>query len=175
MAPDSVERQSLELMSDSPTRTRWLGARLGELLTGGEVICLEGDLGTGKTTLTQGIGHGLGISQPIISPTFTLIREYTSPAGRPSLYHIDFYRLDRAQEFTALGLDDYLYGEGVCVIEWAEKAAMLLPIERLWITMNYVSQGARHLLLVAAGRQHLDLLQRFREVLAEEQVCDPGH
>lgn len=153
-------------MSNSPARTQWLGAQLGELLIGGEVVCLEGDLGTGKTTLTQGIGRGLGICKPIISPTFTLIREYTPSAGRPPLYHIDFYRLDRPQEFATLGLDDYLYGEGVCVIEWAEKAVMLLPGNRLWITLSYAGHGVRCLQLAARGKRHSNLLQQFEEVLA---------
>ena len=158
--------ESLELTSDSAARTRGLGAQLGQHLRGGEVICLVGDLGAGKTTLTQGIGRGLGIDVPIISPTFTLIREYPSPADRPWLYHIDFYRLEGLQEFATLGLDDYLYGEGVCVIEWAEKAVMLLPGNRLWITMSYASRGTRRLQLTATGERHSDLLQRFEEVVA---------
>jgi tRNA threonylcarbamoyladenosine biosynthesis protein TsaE len=92
---------------------------LGELLAPGDVILLEGDLGTGKTALTQGIGCGLQVTQTINSPTFTILKEYT---GRLPLFHFDLYRIERPEEFSLLGFDDYLAGDGACVVEWAERA-----------------------------------------------------
>jgi tRNA threonylcarbamoyladenosine biosynthesis protein TsaE len=92
---------------------------LGELLVPGDVVLLEGDLGTGKTAFTQGIGRGLQVTQTINSPTFTILKEYT---GRLPLYHFDLYRVECPEEFSLLGFDDYLAGNGVCVVEWAERA-----------------------------------------------------
>jgi tRNA threonylcarbamoyl adenosine modification protein YjeE len=96
-----------------------LGTLLAELLVPGDVVLLEGDLGTGKTAFTKGIGSGLKVSQTINSPTFTILKEYS---GRLPLYHFDLYRVERSEEFSLLGFDDYFAGEGVCVVEWAERA-----------------------------------------------------
>src|SRR5438128_5296 len=102
----------------SAAESQALAARLAQYLAAGDVIWLSGELGAGKTTFTQGLGRGLGISVPINSPTFVLIREYS---GRLPLYHVDLYRLDSAREIATLGLGDYLDGHGVCVVEWAER------------------------------------------------------
>ena len=91
---------------------------MGELVQSGDIFLLTGDLGTGKTCLTQGIARGLGIEEYAFSPSFVIIREYH---GRLPLYHIDFYRLDNIDEIADLGLEEYFYSKGVCVIEWAEK------------------------------------------------------
>ncbi len=115
---------ALELVSHSPEETQKLGRRLGEIAQPGDVFLLVGDLGSGKTCLTQGIAWGLGIKEYALSPSFVIIRELY---GRLPLYHIDLYRLDRIEESMDLGLDDYLYGRGVCVVEWAEKALSLMP------------------------------------------------
>jgi len=152
-----------ELISYSLAETKRLGARLGQLLHGGEVICLEGELGTGKTTFTQGIGRGLGVTEPVISPSFVLVREHPAPAGRPTLYHIDCYRLEKLDEALALGLEDYLYGDGVCVIEWAEKVKPVLPQERLWITLAHLGGNKRSLRLEARGQRHERLLEELRD------------
>ena len=108
----------LILVTHSARETQALAARLAQRLEPGDVLWLSGDLGAGKTTFTQGLGRGLGVAAPINSPTFVLIREY---AGRLPLYHIDLYRLGDAREVAALGLSDYLAGDGVCVLEWAER------------------------------------------------------
>ena len=102
----------------SAAETQALAARLAARLIAGDVLWLSGDLGAGKTTFTQGLGHGLGIHVPINSPTFVLIREYMA---RLPLYHIDLYRLDNLRDIATLGLNDYLNGSGVCAIEWAER------------------------------------------------------
>src|ERR1700694_663949 len=109
---------TLALVTHAPGETQALAARLAQRLEAGDVIWLSGDLGAGKTSFTQGLGRGLDIDVPINSPTFVLIREY---AGRLPLYHIDLYRLNDAREVAALGLPDYLAGNGVCVLEWAER------------------------------------------------------
>src|SRR5512137_719379 len=118
--------KSLKLISHSPEETRQIGTRLGELAQAGDIFLLSGNLGAGKTCLTQGIAWGLGSQEYALSPTFVLMRELK---GRLPLYHIDLYRLDRIEEITDLGLDDYLYGQGLRVIEWAEKGLRVLPVE----------------------------------------------
>ncbi len=118
------DQHTLDFISHSEAQTRRLGARLGELLEGGETIALQGELGTGKTRWVQGVGQGLGVAQNVTSPTFTLVNEFP---GRLTLYHIDLYRINQAAEALAFGLEDYLYGEGVCLIEWAERVVEILP------------------------------------------------
>lgn len=108
------------------------GKSLGGLLEPGDIICLNGDLGAGKTTLSKSIGLGLGVDEYITSPTFTIINEYK---GRLPLYHFDVYRLSHGEELFDLGADDYFYGNGVCLVEWAENVKDYLPMDRLelWI------------------------------------------
>jgi tRNA threonylcarbamoyladenosine biosynthesis protein TsaE len=147
----------LELITHSPEETQALGRRLGEIAQASDVILLVGKLGTGKTCLTQGIAWGLGIDEYAASPSFVLVRELY---GRLPLYHVDFYRLENLEEIAELGLDEYFYGKGVTVVEWAEKALELLPSEHLLIEMEYVSDNERRLKLKPSG-------QRYREMLAE--------
>jgi tRNA threonylcarbamoyladenosine biosynthesis protein TsaE len=148
---------SLELITRSPEETQALGRRLGKLAVAGDVILLVGKLGAGKTCLTQGIAWGLGIKEYAASPSFVLVRELY---GRLPLYHIDFYRLENLEEIAELGLDEYFYGKGVSVVEWAEKALALLPPENMLIEMEYIAENERRLKLKASG-------QRYREMLAE--------
>lgn len=110
--------RSLVLQSTSPETTRALGERLGRLLQPGDVVLLSGNLGAGKTALTQGIARGLGVTGPVSSPTFTILKEYE---GRIPLYHFDLYRIEDPDELEALGFGDYFYGDGVSVVEWAER------------------------------------------------------
>ena len=148
----------LEIISRNPEETQKLGMRLGELAAAGDIYLLSGNLGAGKTCLTQGIARGLGVTEHYISsPSFVLMRE---AHGRLPLYHIDLYRLNRIEEITDLGLDDYLYGNGVCVIEWAERGTGVLPLEHLQITINYVSDTERKLFFQPAG-------QRFEQLVAD--------
>lgn len=102
-----------------------LGKRIGEAALPGQVYALEGDLGVGKTVFTQGIASGLGIKEPVSSPTFTIIQEYET--GRLPFYHFDVYRISDIEEMEEIGYDDYFFGEGVCLVEWAGLIRELLP------------------------------------------------
>jgi len=151
--------KSLEILSNSAEQTRKIGMKLGELAAAGDVIFLVGPLGAGKTCLTQGIARGLGIHEYTASPTFVLVREYQ---GKLPLYHIDLYRLDRIEEVTQLGLDDYLYGNGVCVVEWADKGLSVLPEEHLLIEMQIVSPMKRKLSFMPKGTRYSEMLSKLK-------------
>ena len=167
-----LDQQTLEFVSRSPDQTRRLGARLGALLQGGDVICLEGPLGAGKTCLAQGVGRGWGVAQTLISPTFVLVREYVRPeneansARNMKLYHADLYRIAGADEMLGLGVDEFLGDEhAVFLIEWAERARSLMPLEHLWIKLNFADradQMRRVLYFTAQGDRHTTLLRDFR-------------
>ena len=140
--------------SGSADETGQIAVRLAQLLCSGDVMCLEGELGAGKTRFAQGIGAGLGVSNHIVSPTFTLIREYAT--GRPSvkLYHIDLYRIHGADDALAFGIEDYIYGDGICVIEWADRIRDILPADRLWITFHHTGETQRCLQLGATNSHY---------------------
>lgn len=111
-----------------------LGRKLGELAKTGEVYCLLGDLGTGKTVFTQGFAKGLGIEEAVSSPTFTIIQEYED--GRLPFYHFDVYRIEDIEEMNELGYEDYFYGSGVCLIEWSNLIEEILPPDPVVITIK---------------------------------------
>jgi tRNA threonylcarbamoyladenosine biosynthesis protein TsaE len=158
-----LDAHTLEFVSRSPEQTQRLGARLGALLKGGDVVCLEGPLGSGKTCLAQGIGRGWGVSQTLVSPTFVLVREYTRPADGVRLYHVDLYRISSAREALGLGIEEFLGdARAVCVIEWAERARALMPPEHLWIRLEMAGTAHRALYFTAQGERHAALLQAFR-------------
>ena len=168
MGPFQVTRtrepvKSLEMVSNSAAQTQNIGTTLGKLATAGDVILLVGPLGAGKTCLTQGIALGLGIHEYTASPSFVLVREYQ---GKLTLYHIDLYRLDRIEEIALLGLDDYLYGKGVCVIEWANKGLSVLPEEHLLIEMRIVSATKRKLSFVPLGKRYVQMLSKLKTIEA---------
>jgi tRNA threonylcarbamoyladenosine biosynthesis protein TsaE len=152
----NTKMTALKLTSHSPGQTQRLGSHLGELAEVGDVFLLIGTLGTGKTCLTQGIAWGLGVKEYAFSPSFVIIREYH---GRLTLYHIDFYRLDRIEEIVDLGLDEYLYGNGICVVEWAEKGIAVLPQEYLTIELSYISDTQRSISLEPRGKRYSQLLK----------------
>ena len=160
-----LDDQSLEFVSRSADQTRRLGARLGQLLEGGEVICLQGPLGAGKTVLAQGIGRGWGATQPLISPTFVLMRQHRRPSGEQLLLHIDFYRLEGPMEAEGLGLEDWVGDpDVVTVVEWPERAVEVLPTERLWIRLDLAGEGHRRLLFTPSGTHYENLLLTFRHI-----------
>ncbi|MFH1578049.1 MAG: tRNA (adenosine(37)-N6)-threonylcarbamoyltransferase complex ATPase subunit type 1 TsaE [Candidatus Omnitrophota bacterium] len=164
----------LRIISDSERKTIQLGARLAHVLGKGDIICLFGNLGAGKTILTKGIAKGLGINKDnVISPSFVIIREYplVSPSRKGkasycrakainSLYHFDLYRLNNPRDILNLGYEEYLYGEGVSVIEWAERMAGYLPAQYLKIQLGVKGDRQRAIKLVARGA-------RYRELLSE--------
>jgi tRNA threonylcarbamoyladenosine biosynthesis protein TsaE len=150
---------SLELTTRSPEQTQEFGTRLGKIARPGDVILLVGKLGAGKTCLTQGIAWGLGIKEYAASPSFVLVRELK---GRLPLYHLDFYRLENLAEIAELGLDEYFYGRGVSVVEWAEKALSLLPPENLLIEMEYIAETGRRLKLKPSGKRYREIVARLK-------------
>ena len=156
---------SLNIITHSPKQTFLVGERLGRLLRPGDIVCLQGDLGSGKTCLTQGIGAGLRVEGVINSPTFVYINEHAPLDTGPYLYHVDLYRIRDYFDAFALGLEDYLYGDGVTVIEWAERAKELIPEEHLWITLSYLSYTKRSLLFEASGEHYLEILHTLRQEL----------
>jgi len=149
----------MEIMSGSPEQTRDIGKQLGQLAQPGDVILLTGNLGAGKTCLTQGIAWGLDIDEFASSPSFTLMREHY---GRLPLYHVDFYRLDSMDDIYDLGIDDYLFGKGLCVIEWAGKGMELMPEEQLLVEIEYVSENERRLDLKANGKRYTEILNYLK-------------
>ena len=129
--------------------TKALGRRLGAEARPGSIITLGGDLGAGKTTLTRFIAQGLGVQDNYItSPTFSIIHEYQ---GRLPLYHMDLYRLQELSEDDELGLEDYLYGEGLCVIEWPNRLGEMLPPRRLHIELTIISEDSRQAVIREFG------------------------
>lgn len=131
------------IISHSPGETFAFGERLAATLQRGDVIALTGELGAGKTHLVKGLARGLGIETEITSPTFTLIHEHTG--GAFSLFHIDFYRLDSAEEALKIGLDEYLESNGVTVIEWADKFSELIPQNARWIRLRVLENDLREI------------------------------
>ena len=136
----AIDQDLLLLKNEDDTRA--LGLRIAEALESGDVVALIGDLGTGKTALTKYIAEGLGVAEEIISPTFTIVKEYRS--GRLPLYHFDVYRLGSGEELLDIGAEEMLDGDGVCVIEWADIVADVLPEEALAIRLEYAAnEGER--------------------------------
>lgn len=123
----------MEFIVDSVDKTLSLGKQLGKLVQPGDIICLNGDLGAGKTHLTKGIAEGLEIYDHITSPTFTIINEYY---GRLKLYHFDVYRVNDPDEISAIGFDEYIFSDGVSVIEWSKYIEELIPNNHLSITIT---------------------------------------
>lgn len=159
--PMNPSKIDYELISRSPQETQQLGTRIGELASPDDIYLLVGNLGAGKTCLTQGIAWGLNIQEYAVSPSFMVVRELY---GRLPLYHIDLYRLDNIEEIIELGLDDYLYGSGVCVVEWAEKGISMLPAEHLLIQISYLSDAERRLQLVPSGKHYLKIASQLKAV-----------
>jgi tRNA threonylcarbamoyladenosine biosynthesis protein TsaE len=124
---------TLRVTTRAADETHALGRRLGALLRAGDVVVLDGDLGTGKTVLAKGIAVALGITEPVVSPTFTVVREYDAPTP---LVHVDVYRLDHLQELHDLGFDDLVGGEAVTVVEWGDRVSAALPTDRLRVLLE---------------------------------------
>lgn len=128
----------MEFIVSTVEETQNLGIQLGKLCKSGDIICLIGDLGTGKTHLTKGIALGLGINDSITSPTFNIVNEYDN--GRLKFYHFDVYRVNDPDEIAAIGFDEYIFGDGVSVIEWANYIEELIPEDNLQIILEKIPQ-----------------------------------
>lgn len=151
---------TLKLITHNPEQTQKLGEALGKLAEPGDIFLLVGELGAGKTCLTQGIAWGLGIKEYTLSPSFVIMRELH---GRLPLYHMDFYRLDNVEEISDLGLDDYLYGKGLCVIEWANKGLAVLPEDHLLIQIDSISGNERSFNIQPNGERYINVVKRLRD------------
>jgi tRNA threonylcarbamoyladenosine biosynthesis protein TsaE len=152
----------LKMISGDPTKTFYIGRILGEALTAGDIVALTGELGAGKTCLTQGIARGLGVPEvyQITSPTFTLVNEYP---GRLNLIHLDVYRLSGSRDLQDLGYEEFFFGRGVTVIEWAEKIQDIIPEKSLSVTMAYLDQNQRSIDM----KGQPDQITRISNVLKE--------
>lgn len=147
--------------SASPAQTLALGEAVGRLAQAGDLIALTGELGTGKTLFVGGVARGLGVPPAtyVSSPTFTIMHRYR---GRLPLYHIDLYRIETPEAFLSLGLDDYLEGDGVAAIEWAEHGWGMLPKEMLMLRLRHAGSETRTIELVPKGDRYLRLVQQLR-------------
>lgn len=151
----------MKLISDSREQTLETGRIIGSVLERGDIVALIGELGSGKTCLTQGLAQGLGVAEnvPVVSPTFTLINEYP---GRLPLVHLDVYRLSGPRDLEDMGYEEYFYGGGVIVIEWAEKVRDVLPDRTLFVTMRYVDENTRELVLEGPEEKMKKLEERLQ-------------
>jgi len=148
----------IKIITKTPQELEYLGHRMAQLVQPGDFLALDGDLGAGKTSFTQGMARGLNIAEDINSPTFTIIHEYET--GRLPLYHMDVYRLKHPEEMYDLGYEEYFYGEGVTVVEWAQMIESLLPDEYLGIEIVVIPEG-RELRLVPYGARYEHLIEEL--------------
>lgn len=155
----------LDFVSHSAAQTVRVGQRLGELLQRGDLVALQGDLGSGKTHLIKGIALGLGSTDMVNSPSFVLINQYRAGAqcGSIPIYHADLYRIERPAELAGIGLDELLDGDGICLIEWAERAEGWLPAERLDVHLSHLSETKRVVRFVPRGRRYEELVDALKK------------
>lgn len=152
----------IKIITKTPQELEYLGTRMAQFLQAGDFFALDGDLGAGKTLFTQGLARGLEVKEDIASPTFTIIHEYES--GRLPLYHMDVYRLKQPEELYDLGYEEYFYGQGVTVVEWAQIIEPLLPDTYLGIELAVVPEG-REMRFHPHGA-------RYEKMLEELTGCD---
>ena len=144
------------MQTHSPEETRAFGERLSKKLQPGDVLFLWGDLGAGKSELTRGLARGLGVTETVSSPSFTILNLYTS--GRVPLYHFDWYRLQSSEELYELGMDEYLGGDGIAVVEWPARCPDAAPEDRLDIWIEQTGDSSRQITLKPQGQfRHLDM------------------
>jgi len=150
----------LKLISDSREQTLEMGRLIGAILERGDIVALIGELGSGKTCLTQGMAKGLGVEEnvPVVSPTFTLINEYP---GKIPLIHLDVYRLSGPRDLEDMGYEEYFEGGGIIVIEWAEKIRDILPAKTLFVSMRYIDENTREMILEGPGEK----IRKLEELL----------
>ena len=150
----------MDFFSRSPEQTRRVGSRLGGVLQAGDVICLQGDLGAGKTTFVQGIAQGWGSLDAVSSPTFILVNMYRR-GDQSQLFHMDAYRLESTPEAEELDLDSML-AQGALLIEWPERMDGLIPAERLWVNLEHIDEEEREMKFKATGKRYDELLEVIR-------------
>jgi tRNA threonylcarbamoyladenosine biosynthesis protein TsaE len=155
----------LDIISHSAAQTARFGARLGKLLQAGDIICLSGDMGTGKTAFATGIGQGWGAKVALTSPTYNLVHQHKREADNTILYHLDCYRLQNADDTDSIGLEDILENKGVTIIEWAERIDEALPHDRLWVDMRVIEDMRRSFRFEAEGEHYQKLVDNFRAAI----------
>ncbi len=159
-----LDTLSFEIVSHSGEQTQRIGARLGALLPSHMVIALMGQMGAGKTYFSKGIGLGWGATQPLRSPTFTLIQEHHRSADDDTLYHIDLYRAERAADLRGIGLDEIFEDEhAVALVEWAERAEDMLPNDTLLLHIDVVTPTKRRLTFSTKAESTWQVLQQLRQ------------
>jgi len=164
---------SLQVMSQSTIETQTLGEQLGGVLEAGDIVCLYGELGSGKTVLSKGIAIGLGVADEdrVRSPSFVLIHRYQ---GRVPMYHADLYRLHGPADIADIGLREFLAGDGVAVIEWADKLEASLPSERLDIVLAHQEEHTRLITITPQGAHYLRHLEQWPALSrGPDAPCDP--
>jgi len=149
----------LEIISTAPEQTEALGLQLGQVLTVGHILCLSGDLGTGKTTLTKSVAKSLGVNEYVTSPSYTIVNEYE---GKLPVYHFDVYRINEIEELYEIGYEEYFFGQGVTIIEWASMIMELIPEEAVKIEIERIDEMGRKFVISAPEA----FIQRLKEVMA---------
>jgi len=165
---------SLQMVSRNSIDTEMLGEHIGCLLEAGDIVCLYGELGSGKTVLTKGLARGLGVTseRAVRSPSFVLMHRYQ---GRVPVYHADLYRLDGPTDIEDIGLREFLGGDGVAVIEWADKLDASLPAERLEITIAHQTEETRLITFTPRGARYHQLLEQWQsQPTARGKTCGQG-
>jgi len=159
--------RKVKITSHTPQETERIGAFLGALLSRGDIIALAGELGTGKTTLVRGIAQGMGIEgADVASPSFTLVNEYTGPLP---FFHIDLYRLEDEGELLGIDFEEYIRGDGVAVIEWADRIPQAVPRESLWIRLRYLDADRRGIVFQAQGERYAKIVEELQHKVYNEQ------
>lgn len=158
---------SLRFITSSPRQTMKLGRRLGEILKAGDVVALEGELGSGKTLFASGVARGVGVpaDDPVVSPSFTIMFKYN---GSCPLYHFDFYRL-RAEDAFDTGLEDVLGRSGITVIEWADRVRNILPPDLIRVVLSYAGEGKRLVEIEFVGDRYTEVFHRFKEKVRKKE------
>jgi tRNA threonylcarbamoyladenosine biosynthesis protein TsaE len=158
-----LDEHTFEFFSRSPEQTRRIGMRLGGVLEPGDLVCLQGELGAGKTTLVQGLAQGWGSLDPVSSPTFVLVNEYRRPDGS-QLFHMDAYRLESGAEAAELDLD-WMLAEGALVIEWPERVQGILPADALHVYLDAVAEEQRQMRFNARGARYDHVLVQLQRTM----------
>ena len=148
----------MRVITDSAAATREVGRALAQGVEPGAVVALSGDLGAGKTTFVQGFAEALGAVEPVASPTFVLLRAYR---GRLPIYHFDVYRLEGAAQLDDVGAEECFWGDGVSLVEWADRIPEALPPDRLDVTLEHVDERTRAITFEARGQRHAGMLARM--------------
>lgn len=148
----------IKIITNSPKETEKLGEKIGRLLNSGDVLCLDGDLGAGKTTLTQSIAKGLDVDDYVTSPTFTIVNEYE---GRFHVNHFDVYRIADVDEMYDIGYEEYVYSDSVTIIEWASMIDEILPEDRIEIKINKLQDDAREIKIEVRGNGNKDIIEEL--------------